>query len=213
MRVSKECFSARLSSRGIVVLIFVFSKDSVLFCNSTVFSDVLTRDCCCPPLLLLHREGNGFPMHARRFIFASTLWRILFHGRLWRFAHTLSKFSSFCAINITWVWKIFYSYFSVSRSMRLWDTDLPESSEPYVTLDSRSSPIRTTFGVHTSFFPGSHLRVSRTPQTFGVTWRILSHKYAVPRDETTCACFHIQRELSEGLPQDLFIGTNSCAKL
>ena len=30
------------------------------------------------------------------------------------------------------------------------------------------------------------------------TWRILSHRYAV-RDETTCACFHFQRESSEEL--------------
>ena len=89
----------------------------------------------------------------------------------------------------------------------------PESSEPHVTLDSRSSLIRTTFGVHASFFPGSHLRVSRTPQIFKVTWRILSHRYAVPRDETTCACFHFQRELSEELSWYLFIETNSCAKL
>ena len=29
----------------------------------------------------------------------------------------------------------------------------PESSEPYVTLDSRNSLIRTTFGAHTSFYP------------------------------------------------------------
>ena len=42
----------------------------------------------------------------------------------------------------------------------------PESSEPYVTLDSRSSLIRTTLGVDTSFYPGSHLRVSRTPRIF-----------------------------------------------
>ena len=45
----------------------------------------------------------------------------------------------------------------------------PESSEPYVTLDSRSSLIRTTFGVHTSFFLGSHLRVSRTSRILRVT--------------------------------------------
>ena len=38
----------------------------------------------------------------------------------------------------------------------------PESSEPYVTLDSQCSLNRTTFRVRTSFFPGSHLRVSRT---------------------------------------------------
>ena len=45
----------------------------------------------------------------------------------------------------------------------------PESSEPYVTLDSRSSLTRTTFGVHTSFFQGSHLRVSRAPRIFRFT--------------------------------------------
>ena len=76
----------------------------------------------------------------------------------------------------------------------------PESSETYVTLDSRSSLIRTTFGVHTSVFPGSHLRVSRTPQISRVTWRILSPRDKIHRDETTCAWFHFQRELSEELP-------------
>ena len=88
-----------------------------------------------------------------------------------------------------------------------------DSSEPYVTLDSWSSLIRTTFGLHTSFFPGSHLRVSRTPWILRFTWRILSHRYAVPRDETTCASFHLQRKLSEELSWDLFIGSTSCAKL
>ena len=69
----------------------------------------------------------------------------------------------------------------------------PESSETYVTLDSWSSLIRTTFGVRTSFFPGSHLRVSRTPKTLGLLEK-LSQRYAVPRDETTCAWFHLQRD-------------------
>ena len=45
----------------------------------------------------------------------------------------------------------------------------PESSEPHATLDSRSSLIRTTFGVHTAFFPGSHLRVSCTDQILRFT--------------------------------------------
>ena len=58
----------------------------------------------------------------------------------------------------------------------------PESSAPYVALDSRSSLIRTTLGVHTSSFPSSHLRVSRTPKFFKVTWIILSHRYAVLGD-------------------------------
>ena len=45
----------------------------------------------------------------------------------------------------------------------------PESSGPYVTLDSRSSLIWTTFGVHIPFFPNSHLRVFRTPWTCTVS--------------------------------------------
>ena len=139
--------------------------------------------------------------------------RILFHGRLWRFAiHIIEVLFLLLNKHYLGVKDLLFILLGFPKHASLRHRS-PESSEPYVTLDSRSSPIRTTFGVHTSFFPGSHLRVSRTPQTFGVTWRILSHKYAVPRDETTCACFHIQRELSEGLPQDLFIGTNSCAKL
>ena len=40
----------------------------------------------------------------------------------------------------------------------------PESSEAYVTLYSRSSLNRTTFGVRSSFFSGSHLRLSHTPR-------------------------------------------------
>ena len=73
--------------------------------------------------------------------------------------------------------------------------------------------IRTTFGVHTSFFPSSHLRVSRTPRILKLTWRILSHRYAVPRDKTTCACFHLQRKLSEELSWDLFIGHEFLRKI
>ena len=39
-------FSARLSSRNCSPN-FVFSKDAFLFCSWTLFSDVLTWDCCC----------------------------------------------------------------------------------------------------------------------------------------------------------------------
>ena len=43
----------------------------------------------------------------------------------------------------------------------------PKSSEPYVTLDSQSSLIRITFGVHTSVFPGFHLSISYFPDFLG----------------------------------------------
>ena len=59
--------------------------------------------------------------------------------------------------------------------------------EPYVTLDSRSSLIRTTFGVHTSFFPSSHLRVSRTPRTFeGYLKNIVSQIRCAARRDNMC---------------------------
>ena len=40
-----------------------------------------------------------------------------------------------------------------------------------------------------SFFPGPHLRVSCTYWAFMVTRIILSHRYALSRNETTCFCF------------------------
>ena len=85
------------------------------------------------------------------------------------------------------IWNQYFSFVFLGfpRHASLRDRS-PESSVPYVTFNSRSSLIRTTFGVHASFFPSSHLRVSCTPRTFRVTWRILSHRYAAPRDETMC---------------------------
>ena len=63
----------------------------------------------------------------------------------------------------------------------------PESSEPYVTLDSRSSLNRTTFGVHTSFFPSSHLRVSCTPRILRFTGRIfISQIRCAARRDNMC---------------------------
>ena len=290
-------FSARLSSRNCSPN-FVFSKDSFLFCNLTLFSDVLTWDRCCRRCCRCcfsnpHREGNGFPMHARKFDLRFNVVRILctilviFHGRLGRFwTHRSSCTAPWWCIGWEWFspstsaasekmstleivlanipldvlvlldvadvhqcskvdfpyllfcvcllydllsflfhcrlfiwnqhclgWKIFYSYFSVSRGMRLWETDLQSLLNHTQLSIPKVRWSEPTFVVHTSFFPGSHLRVPCTPRTFRVTSRILSHRYAVPRDETTCACFHLQRESSEELPQDVFIGTNSCAKL
>ena len=41
-------------------------------------------------------------------------------------------------------------------------------------------------------FPGSHSRVSRTPRVVGLLEESVSHRYAVSRDETTCASFHFR---------------------
>ena len=113
--------------------------------------------------------------------------------------HSFSILASPSAINIAWDERFFLVLLGFPRHASLRDGS-PESSEPYVTLDSGSSLIRTTFGVHTSFFPSSHLRVSRTPRIFlRFTCRILSHRYTVLRDETTCACFHLQRKIGEEL--------------
>ena len=65
---------------------------------------------------------------------------------------------------------------------------------PIICVYTRHLLSRTTSGVCTSFFPGPHLRVSRTPRGFRVTRRILSHRYAVSRNETTCASFHLKQK-------------------
>ena len=62
----------------------------------------------------------------------------------------------------------------------------------FVCVYTQDSLSRTISEVNTSFFHGPHLRVSRTPQVFRVTRRILSHRHAVSRNETTCACFHLK---------------------
>ena len=62
----------------------------------------------------------------------------------------------------------------------------PESCEPCITFDSRSSLNKLTIRVHISFFPNSHLRVSCTHWIFWFTWRILTLRYAVPRGDSMC---------------------------
>ena len=69
----------------------------------------------------------------------------------------------------------------------------PESSEPYVTLDSRSSLSRPTSGVHTTFFPSSHLRVSRTHRVVGLLKEFwLTDTPSL--DETSCVSFHLKKK-------------------
>ena len=92
----------------------VFSTDSVLFCSWTVLG-CIDKGLLQPSLLLLllskeaggyrHRESNGFPMHAWRFIFVLTLFESC--EPYWRYStvgiedsqHRLSKFSSFSRNN------------------------------------------------------------------------------------------------------------------
>ena len=52
---------------------------------------------------------------------------------------------------------------------------------------------RITSGVCTPFFPVPLLRASRTSWAFRFIRRILSHRYAVPRNEARCSCFHLWR--------------------
>ena len=74
-------------------------EGSFCSCKWTLFSDVLTWDCCCRRRccfsmeagFLLHRGGIGFPKHARRFDLRFNVVRIfwtlpvIFHGGLGRF--------------------------------------------------------------------------------------------------------------------------------
>ena len=92
-------------------------------------------------------------------------------------AFFMTSFDSFSIVvlhlNSTWlgVKDLLFVLLDFPRHASLRDRS-PESSEPYVTLDSRRSLIRTTFEVHTFSFPGSHLRAPRTLLVFLFTWRI-----------------------------------------
>ena len=76
---------------------------------------------------------------------------------------------------------------SVARGLRLWET-----SRSFWTILSVSLGMlnRVPSGFFISFFPGPHLRVSWTPRALRVTRIILSHRYALSQNETTCFRFH-----------------------
>ena len=121
----------------------------------------------CPHLRLLSRTFSGMYSYFR-------MWRMSVNATKWTFLtfcflcaffmtsfHSVSIVAFSSGINIAWDERLLFVLLGFPRHASPRDLS-PESSEPHVTLDSRSSLIRTTFGVHTSFFPGSHLRVSRT---------------------------------------------------
>ena len=106
-------------------------------------------------------------------------------------------------------WKIFYSYFSVSQGTRLWETDLQNCLNirnsrfpnihilfvytPRISVYTRDSLSRPTSGVHASFFPSSHLRVSRTHRVVGSLEEFwLTDTPSL--DETSCASFHLKKK-------------------
>ena len=181
------------------VLVLISTLEIVL---ANIFRDVLfpgcTRTIECDGCPSMQQSGLSLP-----FVFVFLL-------------HDLLSFLShrrFCIWNQHYLgWKIFCLCLSFSRDMSLWETDLKNLLNHTLLSIPRSSLIRTTFGVHISFFPDSHLKESCTPQIFRFTWRILSHRNAVLRDETTCACFRLQKKLGEELSWALICGTNSCVK-
>ena len=98
--------------------------------------------------------------------------------------HSLSTVPCASEINITWGERSFAHTLGFPRQAFLRDRS-PELSETFVTLGfpictfmcvytshylcvHRDSLSRTTSGVCTSFFPGPHLRVSRTPPVLGL---------------------------------------------
>ena len=121
-----------------------------------------------------------------------------------------SAFSS--RINIAWSER---SFIHTSRFPEACVSERQISRVFWTTRNSRFPKFADQNNIRSSYFflPDSHLRVSCAPRIFRFTWRILSHRYAVPRDDIICACFHLQRESSEELSWDLFIGTNSCVQL
>ena len=118
--------------------------------------------------------------------------------------HSLSTVAFASGINNAWGERSFAHALGFPRQVSLRDRS-PESSEPYVTLDSRSSLIRTTFGVHTSFFPRPHLRVSRTLQAFRDNGKICPTDTPCRETRQHGLAFTLKtRKLGEELSSDLF---------
>ena len=91
----------------------------------------------------------------------------------------------------------------------------PESSEPYVTLNSRSSLIRTTFGVHSYFFLP---RFTLESISYSPDFQLLLEEVCLA--DTLCRetrqrvlAFTFTRNQVKSFLEIFFIGTNSCAKL
>ena len=70
---------------------------------------------------------------------------------------------------------------------------------PRISVYTRDSLGRTTSGVYTSFFPGSRLRVSRTPQVFRVTRRICPIDTPCRETRQHAPAFTLKRKLGEEL--------------
>ena len=219
----------------------------------------------------LYREGNGFPMHAGRFIFVSTLFEscepyscFFFFVQWWRselfndgtcaggwfWIHSrnffvgdyrqplrqwLSQFEISALIPASWISpgcacshehslgctrtlgcggcsSMQRSGLSFSLPFHLEPTLLgmkdllfvllgfprhaslrdrsPESSEPCVKFADQNHIGRSHF-----FLPRISLESISFFSHFQVYLKISSHRHAVKRDETTCACFHLQRKI------------------
>ena len=96
-------------------------------------------------------------------------------------------------INVAWNRRSFIHTSRFTEGMRLWETDLQSLlnhawlSIPEVRwTEQHSEFVLLSSQVHT----WEYLVL---PGFWGLLEEFLSHRYAVPRDETTCTCFHLQR--------------------
>ena len=108
---------------------------------------------------------------------------------LWAFFmtsfHSFSIVSFASGMNIAWDEK---SFVCASRFPEASLRDrYPESSEPYVTLDSRSSLNRTTFGVHTSFSQVHTWEYLVLTRVLSLPWRVfVSQIRCAARRDNVC---------------------------
>ena len=122
--------------------------------------------------------------------------------------HSFSTAAFACGINIAWGERSFAHTLSFPRQVSLRDRS-PELSEPFVTLGFPISIFclcvhPSHLCVHPRFPEQNNIlslyfflrkftleSISYSPG-FRVTRRIVSQRYAVSRDETTCASFHLE---------------------
>ena len=202
---------------------------SSAFLSALQWHPCLALDLPCSPRLLVHphltlllrtftRMYSYLCPHLR--LFLRTFSEMFLYFKMWRSmqqsglslpfvfvcaffmtsSHPFSIVAFASGINITWDDR---SFVCASRFPKAYVSERQISRVIWTIPNSRFPKFADQNHIRSSYFllPRFTLEsISYSPDFFKVTWRILSHRYAVPRDLTTCACFHLQRKLGEELP-------------
>ena len=109
--------------------------------------------------------------------------------------HSFSIVAFASGINIPWDENLLFILLGFPRHASLRDRS-PESSEPYVILVSSKFAEQNNIRSSYLFLPRFTLEsILHSHRFWGLLEEFLSHRYAVPRDETTCACFHLHMKI------------------